>query len=55
MATQKATRDVAPLPGGIAIGGYRIVRKIASGGFSVVYLAEDDEGMKFAIKEYLPN
>ncbi|ODT36262.1 MAG: serine/threonine protein kinase [Lautropia sp. SCN 70-15] len=45
----------APLPDGIEVGGYRIVRKIASGGFSIVYLAEDDTGEKFAIKEYLPS
>ena len=36
-------------------GGYRIVRKIASGGFSIVYLAHDAEGQPVAIKEYLPN
>jgi serine/threonine protein kinase len=45
----------APLPDGIEVGGYRIVRKIASGGFSIVYLAEDDGGEKYAIKEYLPS
>ena len=55
MATQQETRNNAPLPDGIVIGGYRIVRKIASGGFSIVYLAEDSLGTKFAIKEYLPN
>ncbi len=55
MATQKATRSNAPLPDGIAIGGYRIVRKIASGGFSIVYLAEDGQGTKYAIKEYMPD
>jgi eukaryotic-like serine/threonine-protein kinase len=44
----------APLPEGLEIGGYRILRKIASGGFSIVYLAEDESGMLFAVKEYLP-
>jgi serine/threonine protein kinase len=44
----------APLPEGLLIGGYRIVRKIASGGFSFVYLAEDEHGAQVAIKEYLP-
>lgn len=39
----------------MSIGGYRIVRKIASGGFSIVYLAEDEQGEHFAIKEYLPS
>ena len=49
------TQTNAPLPDGIEIGGYRIVRKISSGGFSMVYLAEDGKGEKFAIKEYLPS
>jgi eukaryotic-like serine/threonine-protein kinase len=44
----------APLPEGIELNGYRIVRKIASGGFSIVYLAEDEYGDNYAIKEYLP-
>lgn len=44
----------AALPDGLEIGGYRILRKIASGGFSVVYLARDAEGISYAIKEYLP-
>ena len=29
----------APLPDGLTVNGYRILRKIASGGFSIVYLA----------------
>jgi eukaryotic-like serine/threonine-protein kinase len=41
----------APLPEGIELNGYRIVRKIASGGFSIVYLAEDEYGDNYAIKE----
>lgn len=44
----------AALPDGIEIGGYRIVKKIAVGGFSIVYLAEDNDGHFVAIKEYLP-
>ena len=36
------------------IGGYRIVRKLSAGGFGVVYLALDREGLQIAIKEYLP-
>ncbi len=47
-------RTNAPLPDGLEVGGYRIVRKIASGGFSMVYLAVDAEGVRYAIKEYLP-
>lgn len=51
MAAQKN----APLPDGLEIAGYRIVKKIASGGFSIVYLAYDGEGDAVAIKEYLPS
>jgi serine/threonine protein kinase len=45
----------APLPDGLEVGGYRILRKIASGGFSIVYLADDSDGNRYAIKEYLPS
>jgi serine/threonine protein kinase len=45
----------APLPPETAIGGYRILRKLAAGGFGVVYLAQDAEGQQVAIKEYLPS
>ena len=48
-------RTNAPLPDGLEVGGYRIVRKIASGGFSIVYLVEDADGERYAIKEYLPS
>lgn len=37
------------------IGGYRIVRKVAAGGFGVVYLAQDAQSQQVAIKEYLPS
>ena len=50
-----ATQTNAPLPDGLEVGGYRILRKIASGGFSIVYLADDAEGNRYAIKEYLPS
>ena len=50
-----ATQTNAPLPEGLEVGGYRIVRKIASGGFSIVYLADDSEGQSVALKEYLPS
>jgi serine/threonine protein kinase len=49
-----AAQNNAPLPDGLEIAGYRIVKKIASGGFSIVYLAYDAEGVAVAIKEYLP-
>ena len=50
-----AAQNNAPLPEGLEIAGYRIVKKIASGGFSIVYLAYDAEGNAVAIKEYLPS
>jgi hypothetical protein len=50
-----ANQTNAPLPEGLEVGGYRIVRKIASGGFSIVYLAHDPEGQPVALKEYLPS
>ena len=33
----------APLPAGTVVGGYQIVKKLAAGGFGVVYLAEDEQ------------
>ncbi|MGY8903064.1 MAG: serine/threonine protein kinase [Burkholderiales bacterium] len=45
----------APLPPDTVIGGYRVVRKLSSGGFGVVYLCVDTEGQQVAIKEYLPS
>ena len=50
-----AAQTNAPLPDGLEVGGYRIVRKIASGGFSIVYLADDSDGQTVAVKEYLPS
>jgi len=44
----------APLPAGTVVGGYQIVKRLAAGGFGVVYVAEDDQGHLVAIKEYLP-
>ncbi|MCY7308068.1 MAG: serine/threonine protein kinase [Rhodoferax sp.] len=45
----------APLPPDTIIGGYRIIRKVAAGGFGLVYLALDSEGLQVAVKEYLPS
>ena len=45
------------LTGGARLGDYRILRLLASGGFSFVYLArdaKDREAMPIAIKEYFP-
>jgi len=33
----------APLPSGTVVGGYQVVKKLAAGGFGVVYLAEDPD------------
>ncbi|MFY7906292.1 MAG: serine/threonine protein kinase [Burkholderiaceae bacterium] len=44
----------APLPPDTLVGGYSIVRKLAAGGFGVVYLALDPQGQQVAGKEYLP-
>src|SRR5207344_1708394 len=45
----------APLPSGTVVGGYQIIKKLAAGGFGVVYLAEDAERHLVALKEYLPS
>jgi serine/threonine protein kinase len=44
-----------PLPEGTALQKYRILRVLASGGFSFVYLAHDEKEAPVAIKEYLPS
>jgi eukaryotic-like serine/threonine-protein kinase len=46
---------LSPLPVDTVINGYRIVRQIAEGGFSLVYLAVDSLNQQVAIKEYLPS
>ena len=45
----------APLPPETTIGGYRVIRKVAAGGFGLVYLALDADGQRVAVKEYLPS
>jgi serine/threonine protein kinase len=44
----------SPLPADTLIGGYRVIRRVAAGGFGVVYLAIAPDGQQVAIKEYLP-
>ncbi len=44
-----------PLPCGFQLDRYRIERQLSVGGFSIVYLAYDEDDMPVAIKEYLPN
>ena len=43
-----------PLPDGYALLNYRVLRVLASGGFSFVYLAHDENEIPVAVKEYLP-
>ncbi len=50
-----ATQIVEPLPPGFRLDAYRIERKIGGGGFSMVYLARDEQGEAVALKEYLPD
>jgi serine/threonine protein kinase len=43
------------LPPGAHVGAYRIIKAIAKGGFSLIYLARDeDSGEEAVIKEYMP-
>ncbi|TXT40222.1 MAG: serine/threonine protein kinase [Comamonadaceae bacterium] len=44
----------SPLPPDTLIGGYRVIRRVAAGGFGVVYQAIGPDGLQVAIKEYLP-
>src|SRR5213076_330828 len=44
-----------PLPDGYQLQNYRISSVLSSGGFSIVYLAYDDNDQPVAIKEYLPS
>ncbi len=50
-----ASQNNQPLPNGYQLQGYRIERLLSSGGFSLVYLAFDEQGERVAIKEYLPS
>lgn len=49
-----ASQANVALPAGARLESYRIVRTLASGGFSFVYLAHDEREAKVLIKEYLP-
>lgn len=44
-----------PLARGFQLLNYSIVRQLSAGGFSIVYLAHDENDYPVAIKEYLPN
>ena len=45
----------ASLPAGTVVGGYHIIKRLAAGGFGVVYLAEDSDKRLVALKEYIPS
>ena len=48
------TQANQPLADGYQLHNYRIRKVLACGGFSIVYLAEDENDVPVAIKEYLP-
>ncbi|MBF0470702.1 MAG: serine/threonine protein kinase [Gammaproteobacteria bacterium] len=49
------TEQTVPLQEGVQLDHFTIIRRIGGGGFSVVYLATDNNsGEEVAIKEYLP-
>ena len=50
-----ASQPNQALPGGYRLLNYRIDKQISAGGFSLVYLAHDENGTPVAIKEYLPS
>src|SRR5438552_33342 len=54
-ANQPGGQVNEPIPVGTQLENYRIVRLLASGGFSFVYLAHDENEAPVAIKEYLPS
>jgi serine/threonine protein kinase len=43
------------LPPGYQLMNYRIDKQLSAGGFSIVYLAHDENNVPVAIKEYLPS
>src|SRR5437899_11434407 len=44
-----------PLPDGYQLENYRIASVLSCGGFSIVYLAYDENDQPVALKEYLPS
>jgi eukaryotic-like serine/threonine-protein kinase len=46
---------LSPLPPNTVLNGYTIVRQVSEGGFSLVYLAHDQNNQPVAVKEYLPS
>ncbi|KOR28903.1 hypothetical protein TI03_03645, partial [Achromatium sp. WMS1] len=53
--TTEANQSRHCLPAGMVLDCYRIEKLIGSGGFSLIYLAEDeDSGGEVVIKEFMP-
>lgn len=50
-----ASQSNQALANGFQLQDYRIVKQLSGGGFSIVYLAYDQQGTPVAIKEYLPS
>ena len=48
------TQANQPLPDGYQLLNYRIRKVLSCGGFSIVYLADDENEVPVAIKEYMP-
>ena len=49
-----AAQTNQPLKEGYQLQNYRILKVLSCGGFSIVYLAQDENDVPVAIKEYLP-
>ncbi len=54
MIGEMATQANQPLAEGTRLENYRVLKLLAAGGFSFVYLAHDENESPVAIKEYLP-
>lgn len=50
-----ASQPNRALPDGYQLLNYKIAKQLSGGGFSIVYLAHDENGVPVAIKEYLPS
>jgi len=50
-----ASQTNQPLPEGYQLKNYTIDKVLSSGGFSIVYLARDENNVPVAVKEYLPS
>jgi serine/threonine protein kinase len=50
-----ASQTNQPLPEGYQLQNYTIDKVLSSGGFSIVYLAHDENNIPVAVKEYLPS